>query len=335
MPVTRILCGLLLWLNASVAPALDIVLTNDDGFETANVRALYQRLKAAGHDVIISAPVHNHSGGGGRVEYQRTIGPLKGPSRYGGVQEGAPGVGNDPQDKDVYYVDGTPVTAMLHGIDVVAAKRWGGPPDLVISGPNEGGNIGPALVSSGTFANALYAINRGIPAIAVSDEPWDKVSWKTLTPAARAWAVADVVVKLVAALEAGRAGGAPLLPEDTGLNVNIPALPPDKLAAAPFVMSRLGGVTDFTPMFFEHLDDSELARRLGQGSPLPGLSSAVPGEKLPRGVQIPSDADPRAEMNVVHSGAIAVSVVQGLPEARRAQQRAVRRQLQGLIPADR
>jgi 5'-nucleotidase len=65
MPVTRILCGLLLWLNAGVALALDILLTNDDGFETANVRALYQRLKAAGHDVVISAPVHNHSGGGG------------------------------------------------------------------------------------------------------------------------------------------------------------------------------------------------------------------------------------------------------------------------------
>ena len=334
MTVTRIVCGLLLGLNASLSLALDIVLTNDDGFETANIRALYQRLKAAGHDVVISAPVHNHSGGGGRVEYQRAMEPLTGPSRYGGAQEGAPGVGADPQDKDVYYVDGTPVTAMLHGIDVVAAKRWGGPPDLVIAGPNEGGNIGPAVVSSGTFSIALYAINRGIPAIAVSDEPWDKVSWKTLTPESRAWRVADVVLKLVMTLEAGRAAGTPLLPEGTGLNVNIPALAPAKLATAPFVMSRLGHVTDFTPMFFERLEDSELARRLGQGSPLPGLSSAVPGEKLPRGVHIPSDDDPRAEMRVLQSGAIAVSVVQGLPEARRAQQRAVRRQLQGLFPAE-
>jgi 5'-nucleotidase len=35
---------------------LKIVLTNDDGFETANIQALYDALVAAGHDVIMSAP---------------------------------------------------------------------------------------------------------------------------------------------------------------------------------------------------------------------------------------------------------------------------------------
>ena len=331
MPIARILAALLLCLHAAAAAALDIVLTNDDGFETANIRALYQRLKAAGHDVVISAPTGNQSGTGGRVEYQRAMAPLTRPSRYGGAEEGAPGVGTDNQDRDIHYVDGTPVTALLYGIDVVAAQRWGRPPELVISGPNEGGNVGPPIVSSGTVANALYAINRGLPAVAVSDAPWDKVPWTQLAPDSRAWAVAEVVVRLVAALEAGRKTGRPLLPEGTGLNVNIPDLPAAQLAGAKFRLTRIGGATGYWPMFFGKLDDSELARRLGQGSPLPGLSSAIPGENLPPGVVIPPDDDPRAESNAVQAGFIAVSVIQGVPEARSRQKKMVRRQLQALF----
>ena len=34
------------------------------------------------------------------------------------------------------------------------------------------------------MSNALYAINRGLPAIAVSDAPWEKLPWTTL-----AWVV--------------------------------------------------------------------------------------------------------------------------------------------------
>jgi 5'-nucleotidase len=331
MFLSRSLIPLLLLLYAGLAPALDIVLTNDDGFETANVRALYQRLKAAGHDVVISAPTNNQSGSGGRLEYQRTMAPLTRPSRYGGAETGAPGVGTDNQDGDIHYVDGTPVTALLFGVDVVAARRWGRPPDLVISGPNEGGNTGPPIISSGTVSCALYAINRGLPAIAVSDAPWDKVAWTRLAPDSRAWAVADLVVRLVAALEAGRRPGKPLLPRGAGLNVNVPDLPPAQLADAEFRLTHIGGATDYWPMFFEKLDESALARRLGQGSPLPGLSSAIPGEQLPPGVVIPADDDPRAESNAVRAGFIAVSVMQGVPEAPRSQQKAVRQQLRALI----
>ena len=331
MKTMRIALLVLLTMHAGAALALDIVLTNDDGFETANIRALYQRLKAAGHDVVISAPTQNNSGRGGAVEYQRVMAPLDRPTRYGGVPAGAPGVGVDPQDPDIHYVDGTPVTALLYGLDVVAAKRWGGPPDLVISGPNEGGNVGPSIVSSGTVGNALYAINRGIPALAVSDGPWDKVSHERLAADSRAWVVADVVVRLVAALQDGRRRSRPLLPAGTGLNVNLPPVDVAALAVAPFVQSRVGGTADYVPVFFEKLDDSALALRLGQGSPLPGLSSVTPDEKPPAGVLLPGDDDQRAELHVIERGAIAVSVIQGVPEGTRSQQRSVARQLRGLF----
>lgn len=331
MKTLRIAVALLFGLQAGAALALDIVLTNDDGFETANIRALYQRLRAAGHDVVIAAPTQNNSGRSAAVEYQREMKPLVQPTRYGGVLAGAPGVGVDPRDPDIHYVDGTPVTSLLYGLDVVAAKRWGGPPDLVISGPNEGGNVGPSIVSSGTVGNALYAINRGLPAIAVSDGPWDKVSHELLTPVSRSWAVADAVVRLVAALEASRRKGQPLLPPGSGLNVNLPRIEPSQLATAPFVHSRIGGTADYVPVFFGKLDDSALANRLGAGSPLPGLSSVTPDETLPAGVVLPGDDDPRAELHVIDRGAIAVSVIQGLPQGTRKQQRAVARQLRKLL----
>src|SRR5437588_10779089 len=47
---------------ACVAPApaaMRIILTNDDGFESANIQALFTALKAAGHDVILRAPHNN------------------------------------------------------------------------------------------------------------------------------------------------------------------------------------------------------------------------------------------------------------------------------------
>src|SRR3546814_6370856 len=48
---------------------LNIVLSNDDGFEAANIRALYTELKAAGHDVVLSGPAQNNSGKGGALDF--------------------------------------------------------------------------------------------------------------------------------------------------------------------------------------------------------------------------------------------------------------------------
>ena len=126
-------------------------------------------------------------------------------------------------------------------------------------------------------------------AIAVSDGPWDKVSHERLTPTSRSWTVADAVVRLVGALEAGRRPGQPLLPSGSGLHVNLPNVEPAQLAAAPFVHSRIGGTADYVPVFFGRLEDSALAVRLGQGSPLPGLSSVTRDETPPAGEVGPDD----------------------------------------------
>ena len=58
---------------APKAHALDILLCNDDGFTSANSRALYQQLIHAGHRVVMSAPVDNQSGRGGYISFLAPI----------------------------------------------------------------------------------------------------------------------------------------------------------------------------------------------------------------------------------------------------------------------
>lgn len=49
--------------------ALNIIVTNDDGFGSANIREFYGLLKAAGHNAWIVAPTSNQSGRGGTAVY--------------------------------------------------------------------------------------------------------------------------------------------------------------------------------------------------------------------------------------------------------------------------
>ena len=125
----------------SPVAALDIVVTNDDGFETRNIIKLYEGLKAAGHDVVISAPFEEQSGRSGYIRFD-PIEAVENDSPQGTVKAGSPGLGQHPNDPAIHYVNGTPAMAALYGIDVVAAKHWGKPPELLISGPNEGHNLG-------------------------------------------------------------------------------------------------------------------------------------------------------------------------------------------------
>jgi 5'-nucleotidase len=51
------------------ALGLNILLNNDDSWVSANIRAFYYALKAAGHNVLLVAPAVNQSGRGGTVGY--------------------------------------------------------------------------------------------------------------------------------------------------------------------------------------------------------------------------------------------------------------------------
>jgi 5'-nucleotidase len=306
---------------AGSAFALNILLCNDDGVTAANVRALKQQLIAAGHSAIVASPIDNQSGTGGYIRFLQPIPALTGNERGAKALQlpaGTLGVGTDPSDADAHYVNGTPSTACLYGIDVLASKRWGGAPDLVISGPNEGNNTGHINNSSGTFNAMLYAVNRRLPAIAVSDAVTAQVTWSPGLPAgSRAYEVASIVVRLVDALSSqGRHRRGPVLPEGLGLNVNVPNFAAGAGVSLPWRITHVGFATAYAPAFYERLSDSPLAVASGVNYQLPGISLATAGTVLPSGVVIPTDTSSSSEGNAVATGTVVtVSPVQGVPEA--------------------
>jgi len=293
--------GLALLLLPTSAMARNIVLSNDDGL-TSNVRALYDALKRQGHDVIVSVPCSSQSGMGAAIKAMRPLGPLAADCANGAAKAGAPGVGPMTRpgfERDFYYVDGTPVMALLYGLDVVAARRWGKAPDLVLSGPNEGQNAGYIVISSGTVSVAQYAGMRGIPAIALSAGVDTAGNAELANPKSRT--VAMLSTQLVKALDT-RAGAGPLLPAGIALNVNFP----DDLGGATWKPARIGTYNEIQLRFSEDIDKASPPSASAAGSGplphLPGLIVAENGERPGAGQQ-----DDEA---VVYRKHIAVSVMQ-------------------------
>ncbi len=258
---------------ASPSFALNILVSNDDGL-TSNTKALYEALKAAGHDVVVSVPCTGQSGrGAGIVMYSTsTIVPdndktqieAEGGCHNGAAPTGAPAVGKFTKagytGGDYYYVHGTPMMAAMYGVDVVAQGRWGKAPDLVLSGPNEGQNVGKIVNSSGTVGNVQFAAGRGLPSIALSagSDTTDNASLANPYSVV----VAQLTIKLLQALQA-KAGTGALLPAGVALNVNFPNKPTADLK---FAFSRFGSYELYN-LKFNNAVPYGLGAGAGSGTP--------------------------------------------------------------------
>lgn len=291
-------------LLAAAAPvsARNIVIGNDDGL-TANVKALYDALKAEGHDVIVAVPCSQQSGMGGALKIMKPLGPLAADCVNGAAKAGDPGAGPMTRaglGKDFFYVDGTPVMAMLYGIDVVANARWGKAPDLVLSGPNIGQNSGNIVVSSGTVSNVQYAIMRDIPAIALSAGENSASGADLANPLSSL--VARRSLELVNALDAASRGGR-LLSPGLALNVNFPDAP----EAAEWKFSRIGTFTRYEFKFVSDLAAASGKPPVDGQAPLPGLFATI-SPKAP-------DAGEEGDEAAVAMKDIAVSVMQAAYDA--------------------
>ena len=137
------------------AGALDILLTNDDGYDSPGITVLRAALVGAGHNVTVVAPAENQSGKGGSINTE--------------VFDFTPGVGAMTlihYGGGLWSLAGTPVDSVKAGLGIVLKDS---PPDLVVSGCNFGQNIGkPGTIASGTEGAALAASFAGVPAIACS-----------------------------------------------------------------------------------------------------------------------------------------------------------------------
>lgn len=129
---------------------LHVLVTNDDGIGAEGIDALVEGLRALPDtQVTVVAPAENQSGSGGKF----TPGSLKATDST--TESGFAG----------RAVAGFPADSMIWAVEQSGLPD---PPDLVISGINEGANIGPLVEISGTIGAARRAVANGIPALATS-----------------------------------------------------------------------------------------------------------------------------------------------------------------------
>ncbi len=186
-------------------PPLDILLTNDDGYDTPGIAALHEALAAAGHRVKRVAPSRNFSGSSASL----TLDAISARP----VESG---------ELTVYAVDGSPATTVLLGAAVFFSDAQS--LDLVVSGINQGANLGPAANFSGTVGATMAGLRALVPAvagIAVSTNPLgdDPASTENLELSRR---IAGFVTRLVAHLQSRNCAEGRVLPNDMALNVNYP-----------------------------------------------------------------------------------------------------------------
>ena len=167
---------------------MKILLSNDDGFRAQGMVALYEALKDVA-DVEVVAPEHNNSAKSNALTLHTPLYVHR-------------------ADNGFRYVNGTPADCVHIALTGLLGYR----PDLVISGINNGANMGDDTLYSGTVGAAMEGYLFGIPAMAVSqiDKGWAHVD-----------AAAAKVKQLVQQMQAGDG----LSTQPWLLNVNIPNLP--------------------------------------------------------------------------------------------------------------
>ncbi len=182
-----------------------ILIANDDGYLAPGLAALVRACQGLGQIDVI-APEQNASGTSNALTLNR---PLQIFEARGEHVQG------------FRVVNGTPSDCVHLALTGVLGHR----PDLVLSGINNGANMGDDTLYSGTVAAAMEGYLFGVPAIAFSQ---GHKGWLEIDAAARA---ARAIVEQVLA-------NTPLDGEPFLLNVNIPNRP--DAAALPRVVTRLG-----------------------------------------------------------------------------------------------
>jgi 5'-nucleotidase len=184
---------------------MKILLSNDDGYQAPGIVALFEALQPLG-DVEVVAPEHNNSAKSNALTLHSPL--------Y--VHRAANGF---------RYVNGTPADC----VHIALTGLLGYKPDLVVSGINNGANMGDDTIYSGTVGAAMEGYLFGIPAVAFSQT---EKGWKHLDAAAAK--AQELVRHLIASLPpSGTAHADPWL-----LNVNMPCVPADQMKG--FKVARLG-----------------------------------------------------------------------------------------------
>lgn len=226
-----------------------ILLSNDDGYQARGLRTLAEHLEDIA-EVVIVAPDRNRSGASNSLTLER-------PLRVERVEE------------NLYYVNGTPTDCVHIAITGLLDRQ----PDMLISGINNGANLGDDVLYSGTVAAAMEGRFLGIPSIAVSLVLEGRERYDT---------AAELVRRLV------ERNATDPLPTDAILNVNVPDVPFDELKG--IRVTRLG---------FRHKSEPAVKALDPHNRPIYWIGAAGPGQ----------DAGPGTDFHAVAEGYVSVSPV--------------------------
>jgi 5'-nucleotidase len=182
-----------------------ILIANDDGYLAPGLAALVRACEGLG-EIDVIAPEQNASGTSNALTLTRPLSVFEARGEH---------------VKGFRVVNGTPSDC----VHVALTGLLGHRPDLVLSGINNGANMGDDTLYSGTVAAAMEGYLFGVPAIAFSQV---EKGWLHLDAAA---ATARAVIEQVLA-------SSPLGPEPWLLNVNIPNQA--DAATLPRLVTRLG-----------------------------------------------------------------------------------------------
>ncbi|MDI3526861.1 MAG: 5/3-nucleotidase [Tenuifilum sp.] len=184
-----------------------ILVTNDDGYKAAGIKALVEMVKPFGR-VVVVAPEEAQSG----MSHAITI---KTPLRLSEK--------SSEDDVSFYTVNGTPVDCVKLAMSQLFSKRL---PDLVVSGINHGSNSSISIIYSGTMAAAVEGCLYGVPSIGFS-----LLDYSEFPDFSGAIEYGRVIVDRV--LTEGLSAGC-------CLNVNVPVLPLNSIKGIRFARQNRG-----------------------------------------------------------------------------------------------
>ncbi len=190
--------------NSFLEIALKILVSNDDGVYADGLWALAKELREIAA-VTVVAPDRDQSGAGTSVTLRHPLRMIEIKSPLNGVE--------------AYSVEGTPADSVILALRLVLKDGV----DLIVSGINEGPNLGDDVFISGTVGAALQGYFYGIPAIAFSIAAFGSLHFD----------VAARLAKLIAKEIVDKGLSRRML-----LNVNLPNLPRDRLDG--IEITRLG-----------------------------------------------------------------------------------------------
>lgn len=176
-----------------------ILLSNDDGYFAPGLAALHAELSGLG-EITVVAPERDRSGASNSLTLDRPLSVRKAPNGF-------------------FFVNGTPTDCVHLAVTGLLDFE----PDMIVSGINDGANMGDDTIYSGTVAAATEGFLLGIPSMAVSLAGGRNVHFATAAKVAR-----TLVERFRSGVPAGR----------VLLNVNVPDVPVEALGA--MEVTRLG-----------------------------------------------------------------------------------------------